>query len=200
MKSSAETVRDIISHLEYQLGISWQAFLVSKLIHKARNAGQINCSHYFFSSVEESCLERAILILGKIAILPTNPRDKSIHIHWLLNFSDQNTEAYLGADNNVIRDLVLQYKKELENFKPLLDNIKEQRDHTIAHLDRAHIKNPSAVYTFPPIDFIEVENFYAVLLNMVNAFSKYQIPSSELKLDNIEPGVIDQYLRQKKRE
>jgi len=192
MNPPDQTVRDIIGHLACQLAKSWQAFLVAKYVHEARSVGRINCSHYFFDSVEESCLEVAILVLAKIVV----PNDDSINIHYLLNYSEQNPEAYRSSHEKVIRDCVLQHKKQLENIAPLIANIKEQRDHTIAHLDKKHIKNPSAVYTHPPLDYREVENLYRLLLGAINAYSGYLVPSDDIHLDNIAPEVAGdlQYL------
>ena len=187
MKPPNEMVQDIIHHLGFQLAKSWKAFLVAKLVHEQRNTGRINCSHYFFSSVEESCLETAILILAKISISHID----SISIPYLLDYSEQNPTAYLNVGSDEIRSLVSMHRKEIEKLSSILGNIKEQRDRTIAHLDKKHIKKPSSVYAFPPLNLADVENLYVVLLNIVNDYSKYLVPSSEIRLDSIKPGVID---------
>lgn len=187
MTPSGQKARDIIGHLAHQLAKGWGAFLVAKRIHEIQASKRINCVHYFFGITEESCIESAILALSRVIV----SHDDSINIQYLLNYAEQNHQIFSRAGRQEIMDRVQQHREQLNAISSLIANIKEQRDRTVAHLDRKHITNPSAVYTHPPLNYREVENTFGLLLSIINTYSGYMSPSEEIRLDNIDSGVIE---------
>ena len=180
-----QRVRDIIGHLTHQLANGWGAFLVARHIHEARASRQINCAHYFFSISEESCIESALLALSRVIVA----HNDSINIQYLLSYVEQNHQAFPSVDEKTLTDSVSRHIQELNNISSLIANIREQRNRTIAHLDRRHVTNPSSVYTHPPLDYREVEQAFGLLLGIINTYSGYLRPSEEIRLDNIDAGI-----------
>ncbi|MBN1318448.1 MAG: hypothetical protein JXA42_23410 [Anaerolineales bacterium] len=182
-----QKARDIIGHLAYQLARGWTTFVVAKHVHEARSGKRINCAHYFFNTVEESCIESAILALSRVLI----PHIDSINVQYLLNYSEQNHRVFPRADQQTIIDNVQRHRQQLASISSLIANIKEQRDRTVAHLDRKHVTNPSAVYAYPPLNYLEIESVFSLLLCIINTYSGYLVPSEDIRLDDIEPSVVD---------
>ena len=188
MSKSDRQIRDIIGHLAYQIAWGWQAFHIAKYVHERRANNRINCAHYFFNGVEASTIETAVLTLARLTI---PHRDESITINYLLNYVEQNREAFPQIQESAVLAAIAHHLSQLESLNSLVANIKEQRDKTIAHLDKLHVTNPSAVYTHPPIDFQEVERAFRLLLNIVNVYAGYLRPSEEIRLDDIVPNITD---------
>jgi hypothetical protein len=160
---------------------------VAKHVHDARSSQRINCAYYFFNTVEEACIESAILALSRVIV----PNNDSINVQYLLNYSEQNHHAFPRADQQTIADSVQQHRQQLASISSLIANIKEQRDRTVAHLDRKHVTNPSAVYAYPPLNYMEIESVFGLLLRIINTYSGYLVPSEDIRLDDIEPSVVD---------
>jgi hypothetical protein len=188
MSNSEKKIRDIIGRLAYQIAWGWQAFHIAKYVHERSANKRINCAHYFFNVVEASTMETAVLTLARLTI---PHRDESITINYLLNFVEQNREAFPHIQESTILAEIAHHRSQLESLNSLVANIKEQRDKTIAHLDKLHVTNPSAVYTHPPIDYQEVERAFRLLLNIVNVYAGYLRPSEEIRLDDIAPNITD---------
>jgi hypothetical protein len=189
MSNSEQQIRDIIGHIAYQISWGWQAFLIAKYIHERRVNKRINCAYYFFNGTETSTIETAVLTLARLTI-PDRER-KSITIDYLLNYVEQHSEVFPQIQGNTMLAVIARHRSQLESLNSLIANIKEQRDRTIAHLDKLHITNPSAVYTHPPIDYQEVEKAFSLLLNIVNVYAGYLLPSEEIRLDDIAPNITD---------
>lgn len=187
MISSDQKARDIIGHLAHQLMKGWGAFFVAKHVHEARASRRINCAHYFFGIAEESCIESAFLALSRIIV----PHDDSISIQYLLNYAEQNHQVFSRADRQLIMNYVGQHRQQLDSVSSLIANIKEQRDRTVAHLDRKHVTNPSAVYSHPPLDYTEFENIFRLLLRILNTYLGHLRPSEEIYLDDLDPSITE---------
>lgn len=188
MQTSDQKAREILRQLSNQLARGLAALLVAKHINSAQSAGRLNCAHYFFTAIYESCIQHALLTLSKVAVC--HPR--SITIWHLLTFAESNYFVF-AVDELTMLDRVALHKQRLRQMKPLVDNVKEQRDRILAHLDRSHVYNPSAVYTYPPLDYNEVESALRKLLCMVNVYYRCLSPSTEFRIDNIESGIADDF-------
>jgi len=187
MSLSDKKARDILRHLTNLLQEGWEAFLVAKHIHEALISKRIRSTYYFFNTTERSCIESAIIALSKIVI----PHDDSISIQYLLNYVEQNSQVFSRAESQTIINNVKEHRQQLNAISPLIANIKEQRDHTIAHLDKRHITNPSSLYTYPPPNYIEVENAFELLLNMINTYLGYLVPSNDFRLHSLDARIAE---------
>lgn len=188
MSNLEQQIRDIIGHIAYQIARGWQAFHIAKYVHERRINKRINCAYYFFNGVEDSSIETAVLTLARLTI---PHRDESITISYLLNYAEQNREAFPQIQESTVLATIASHRRQLESLNSLVANIKEQRDKTIAHLDKLHVTNPSAVYTHPPIDYQEVERAFRLLLRIVNVYAGYLRPPEEIRLDDIVPNITD---------
>ena len=93
-----------------------------------------------------------------------------------------------NIDSDKLKQTIDGHKKKLESYNSLLANVKFQRDRVIAHFDRKHITNPSAILSNPSLDMDDVGNCYRELLQIINDYNLYN-NKSEFILINIEEEV-----------
>ena len=179
--------REILMQLTNLLQHGWGTLLVAKHIQEARTSKRINSSHFFFSITENSCIESSLIALSKIII----PHDDSISIHYLLNFAEQNHQVFSRSDKQTIIKIIREHRQQLLAISALIANIKEQRDHTLAHLDKKHITNPSIVHTYPPLNYVEVENAFELILNIINTYFGYLSPSYDFRLHSMDSRIAE---------
>lgn len=187
MNSTSERARDIIDQLTVQLAKGWQAYLVAKQVHERRANKRIASMVYFFNTVEFSCLETTVLTLSKLLV----PHADSISIPYLLNFAEQNPSAFPKVQRKQLADLIYRHKEQLRLFEPLIDNLKQQRDRTIAHLDRLHVTNPSTITSVPPLNYLEVEKIFRDATQLLNKYAYYLDPPTYIFLGALEPNVVE---------
>src|SRR5271157_1012005 len=161
---SDKKARDILGHLTNLLQEGWEALLVGKYIDDAMRSGKIKSTFFFFNTSKRSCLEAALLALSKAII----PHDDSISVHYLLNYAEQNYRVFSRADRETIISCIGEHRKQLDAISSIIANVKEQRDHTLAHLDKKHLANPSSLNNKNPLLFVEVENSFELILKIIN--------------------------------
>lgn len=189
MSSPDQKTRDLIGHLAHQLFKGWAAFQVAKNVYRGRTSQRVNSVHWFFGIVEETSIETAILYLSKIII----PQRSSISIQYLLNYVEQNPQSFPKIQEEVLRNIIREDRDQLETINTLTANVKEQRDRTIAHLDKLHVNNPSGVYSHPPLDYNEVENAFRMLLAMLNHYSGLIMPSEDITIAGVSESISEDY-------
>jgi hypothetical protein len=179
--------REILMELTNLLQHGWGTLLVARHIQEARTSKRINSSHFYFSITENSCIESSIIALSKIII----PHDDSISIHYLLNYAEQNHNVFSRCNKQTILKTIREHRQQLLAISALIANIKEQRDHTLAHLDKKHITNPSIVHTYPPLNYVEVENTFELILNIINTYLGYLNPSYDFRLHSMDLRIAE---------
>ncbi|MBN1449746.1 MAG: hypothetical protein JW963_01930 [Anaerolineales bacterium] len=187
MNPSNERARDIINQLTVQLAKGWQTYLVAKHVHERRASKRISSMVYFFNTVEISCLETTILTLSKLLV----SQAASISVPYLLNFVEQNPSAFPEIQRERLIDLVNRHREELRLLEPLVNNLRQQRDRTIAHLDKLHVTNPSVISSVPPLNYLEVEKVFRDLTALLNEYASHMEPSSYIFLGALEPNIIE---------
>jgi len=187
MNRSSEKIQDILGYLSNQLARGWLFFLVAKYVYQAFQSSQITSARHFFAATYLSCIESAILALSRLAV----PHSDSISIEYLLNCSAQSPKAFPRAQKEVVLNSVSEHRQQLKAIGSLIANVKEQRDQTIAHLDRKYVNNPSAIFSSPPLDMREIERTFVLLLRIINTYKRY-LDSSELFLNFLAPNVRDE--------
>ncbi len=181
-----QKAHDIIAQLADQIARGWAAFLVAQHVHERRANKRINCAYYFFGAVEELSVETAILALSRLLI----PRQDSITIQYLLNYAEQNPLSFNGTQRDIILKNVAEHREQLKSIEPLVVDVKEHRDKTIAHFDRLVINNPTALRTHP-LDDQQVEDAFALLLKMVQVYAGYLTPSEDIQMESLTSGVVE---------
>jgi hypothetical protein len=187
MDSSNQRASDIISQLTIQLAKGWQTYIVAKQVHERRTNKRISSMVYFFNTVEISCLETTILTLSKLLV----SQNASISIPYLLNFAEQNSSAFPKIQQEQLADLVNLHREELLLLEPLVSNLKQQRDRTIAHLDKLHVTNPSVITSVPPLNYLEVEKVFRDLTSFLSEYASLMEPSTYIFLGTLEPNIIE---------
>lgn len=182
-----EKANALIGHITYQLETAWGRFLVAKYIYKLRSSKAINSLHWFLGITEDASMEASILALSRIVV----PHRSSISIQYLLDYLEQNPLAFPHISSNTLREQVATDRKSLEAISAIINNIKDQRDTTVAHLDKRHVNNPAAVYSYPPLNYQEVEDVFSRLLNIINNYNELTKPSREIFLHPIDIGVSE---------
>jgi hypothetical protein len=92
------------------------------------------------------------------------------------------------AEESDLLQLARTRKIRMKKFKALLENIGNQRNKILAHLDIAIIENPQEIRSLPFIDMNEVEQLYLVMLDILNGYSEYY-DKSEYYMRNLNEGV-----------
>jgi AbiU2 len=187
MMQPDEKANNLLEHLKHQLAKGWSSYLVAKYVRDARVSKSINSLRWFLGITEEACIEAAILALSRIVV----SQHSSISIQYLLAYLEQNPNAFPHIVADVLRKQVAFDQKRLETISTTIENIKEQRDRTLAHLDKRHVDNPAAVYNHLPLDYQEVERVFELLLDIINRYTGFMKPSVEFTLKNMEPDIAD---------
>ena len=184
MNQSSKKIQDILGCLSDQLARGWLVFLVAKYVYQTFHSSRITSARYFFTATYLSCMESAILALSRLAV----PHSDSISIEYLLNCSEQSPRAFPRTQKEAVLSSVCEHRQQLKTIDSLIANVKEQRNRTIAHLDRKYVNNPASIFSSPPLDMSGVERAFILLLRIINTYKRY-LDSSELFLDNLAPNV-----------
>jgi hypothetical protein len=178
MNLQDQRVNQIILQLFNVLQEGWGAYLVAKNIHEARSNKKIGSLYSFFNITERSCIESALLSVSKLVIA----HGDSINIFYLLNYIEQNPETLSGTDKKTVLKKLIENREQLIEISTSIANVKEKRDHTLAHYDKKHITDPKAVYTFPLLTYTEIEKMFELVLKILNTYYGYLDPSGEFAL------------------
>jgi hypothetical protein len=187
MSHSDKKIRQLLDLLFEQLKMARGAFLVAKYIYDAKQGNRINSTHYFFSQVYQSCLESSILALSRLLVQNSD----SINFDYLLECVKKNIDSFPHTSSEAVKFAIAQHREQLENYKSLILKIKNQRDKTIAHLDKKHVNNLGLIFKYPPISEAEIEKIFDVLMEIINAYGGYLTPSQGFHLDVLAPNIHD---------
>lgn len=183
MNAKHNKIEAILGYLSNELLCGFRFLSTAKILHNAYSKQQLTCAGYFFAAAYEACLRESLMSLSKIT---THDQD-SITIDYLLNCVLQAPQAFPRATKSELQRLITEHREQLATFQPLVENIKVQRNRILAHLDRKHISNPTAVFA-ESIDMSEVEQCFGRLLQIINAY-KNVFDSSELCLESIGDSI-----------
>src|SRR5262249_13169084 len=152
----------ILGYLSHELH---RGVLFLNILNELRTAygkHQLTSARYFFARTYEACLRESLISFSKVVMADQD----SINIEYLLNCALESPQAFSRITKGDLRKMVMRHRGQLNAFQPLFENVKVQRDRILAHLDRKHINNPSAVFA-EPIDMTEVDRCFGVLLRIV---------------------------------
>ena len=184
MKADQDKIKDIFDYLCDELDRGNHFYQIAKTLQRAYEGNRLAEAPYFFAGVYDACMRESILSLAKLTV----PDNNSITIDYLLNTVLQNHRAFKLAATNDIEMAVARHQRQLnKELRPLIDSVKGQRDRVIAHLDRKHINDPSAILS-NKVNMTEVGQCFEVLLQMVNTYKVYY-DAVEFSFDLIERSV-----------
>jgi hypothetical protein len=191
MDPQEQKIHDIINKLYEQIHLGYRSLWVAKYVNQAHDTKRINCAHYFFEGTYYSCLESAFLALSRVLL--RDDRGKPVNIWYLLNCLQGKPDVFNGTPPKVILKCVDQHLRQLEAMDPTIKKIEEQRHSTIAHLDKAHINKPQAIYQQAPIEEREFDEAYKLVLGILNTYTGFYRPTTDIShlLNVLETGVTD---------
>ena len=182
---SSVRIEGILDNLADQLAECWHAYCVSRTLNAAYRDRKISSAVYFFAAAVRFSGYAAVLGLARVV---ENNKD-SVNIWYLLNSVQSNPAALPKLTVARANALVTEHRTKLAAHEHLFQNLKTQRDKTLAHHDRILLTNPQAA--FVPIPANDFEQAWRLLLDIVNTYNGYRGESLEFRVDTIEPFVND---------
>jgi hypothetical protein len=183
MSTPQDRMEAILGYLSHELHRGILFLNIVKALHTAYNNQQLTSARDFFAGTYEACLRESLISFSKIVM----PDQNSITIDYLLNCAIQSPRVFPRITKEDLQKQVMHHKAQLDAFRPLFENVKVQRDRILAHLDRKHINDPSAVFA-EPIDMAEVERCFKVLLQILNGYKRV-FDNSELSLKDVGESI-----------
>ncbi len=185
-EESFSKLEAILDYLFDQIDRGWLALTVNKHLSRAYDARRITIARYFFASAFWSSAEAAILALSRLVV--KHKRNDSLNVHYLLNYAETFAEAFPHAKKTTVLAAIATHRQELDKINSLVNNLKGQRDQTIAHLDKAYVNDPDSIFSRPPISMDEVEKAYLLVLGIINTYSSF-LNSSEHGMSHFDQEV-----------
>ena len=140
-------------------------------------------SHAFQDTTYEACVESALLAFARLVL----SHKDSISVTYLLNCVQQSPSAFPVPEREAVAHTVEQHRALLNEMQPLVDQVRDYRDRTIAHLDKRYVNHRDAVHAHPPVELDAVERAFALLLDLLNAY-RGALGLPALELDRLESG------------
>jgi hypothetical protein len=169
MNQVREKTDKIISSLRDQLIQGWLSFHCAKNLHLAYTSNKIISARYFFAVMFNLSKNETMLYFSKLFF---SQRD-SISLPFLLTHAKHNPRSFQNAIMDEIKKEVANDEKILDNLSDIGDQVKEQRDLTIAHLDRKHINNPKSILMNPGVDMAKLESAYRTIFQILEKYSLF---------------------------
>lgn len=162
-------LRSLLEHLTDLLFRTWSAFLVAKHIDSVIDSETPIQNHYFFVSVQASCVETSLLGFSKLM-----SRGKSeTSVTYLLKLCEQSPSAFPTLSQANGFQVIQGHRQQLANFQLLIGHVKLWRDRAIAHLDKKLVNNPSAVVQMQPVDMDALGEGFILLGDIINTYRKW---------------------------
>jgi len=150
---------------ELSWGVLWVQ--ITKNLQAWYEDDQVPNARYFFAGAYEACLREFVLCFSRLV----EEHCDSVSVHYLLNCAEQCAKAFPCANRDTVKKSVALHRKQLEALRPLIEDVRTQRDKVLAHLDRDHINKPTAVYA--AINLSDVERCLDEFLKIVNTYREY---------------------------
>jgi hypothetical protein len=149
-----------------ELAKGWGCFVISEYVNESKESAWFSHSPHFFGLIHAACQDYAILALAKLF-----DKDKdSITIAYLLNYIQQNIDVFPDEQKDAMLRSLPEHRKILATIEPIVENIRGQRNRSLAHLDKKLVKGWSGVYKL--LDFREVRRIFVHLFSLLNFYQK----------------------------
>jgi hypothetical protein len=177
MSKSRRALQEIADSLSGQLSRGWAALWVARQTGLARRDGALSGARSLFSTIDDACVESAILALARLVV----SHKDSISVVYLLNCMQHSPSAFPISQRETVMDAVARHQRQLEALQPLVDRVKDHRDRTIAHLDKRYVNRRDTLHTYPPPALDEVERAFVSIAAVLNACRRaLDLPALEL--------------------
>jgi hypothetical protein len=187
MSKSRKALQAIAASLSAQLARGWAALRVARQIEAARRTEgarrdeRIGRATSLCATIEEACVESAILALARLTV----SHKDSISVAYLLNCMQHSPSAFPLPERAATLDAVAQHQEQLVGLQPLVERVKDHRDRTIAHLDKRYVNRRDTLHTYPPPALDEVEQAFVSIAAVLNACLR-ALGLPELELARLE--------------
>jgi hypothetical protein len=148
VSKSRRTLVEIVGYLSSQLAQGWAALAVAQQIERSKHEGHLGSAPTLSDTAYGACLESAILALARLTVAHKD----SISVEYLLNCVQQSPSAFPIPQREAVIEMVSQHRTQLQGLDPLVEQIKDYRDRTVAHLDKRHVNQRRAIQRDPPAD------------------------------------------------
>lgn len=166
---STEKLKALVEQLTDLLFRTWSAFLVARHTDSVIDSETPIQNHYFFVSVQASCIESSLLGFSKLM----SRGESEISITYLLKLFEQNPSAFPALPQANSFQVTQEHRHQLANLQPLIGHVKLWRDKAIAHLDKKLVNNPSATVQMQPVDMDALCEGFILLGDIINTYRKW---------------------------
>jgi hypothetical protein len=186
--NQAEKLQNLLDHLTDLLFRTWSAFLVAKNLDPIIDSNDLIQERYFLVSAYVSCVESALLGFSKL----TSSKKDEVSVGYLLDMCDKEASAFTRVNQANVLSVVQEHQQRLVKLEPLVQQVKMWRDKAIAHLDRKHINDPSAIAKMQPVDMEEVGEGFILLQDIINVYREW-LGVGLLRLKVAESKMADEW-------
>jgi hypothetical protein len=151
-KSLEELVHIYLRLVDYLLS-GVLAFVVLKSIREELIWDKETKDDIFIGTVVISSYNTLILTLAN----SIKPNSDSIHISYFFNCVRESNNKLGDEKYSQIMAYIGDFETELERVSNITKAVIELRDTTVAHVDRKHVNNPSALFKDQPISWDDME-------------------------------------------
>ena len=187
MSKSRRALQAIVGSLSEQLVRGWACLAAARQIDAARQKEQPERTRAFLDTTYAACVESAILAFARLAIAHKD----SISVVYLLNCVQQSPSAFPVPEREAVMHTVARHRALLESLQPLVEQVRDYRDRTIAHLDKKVVNHRGTVHTHPPVELDELERAFVLLHELISAY-RVVLGLSELELESLESDRTDE--------
>jgi len=153
MSKSLEELKHIYLRLVNYLLSGDLAFVILKSIREELLKDNETKDDIFIGTVIISSYNTMVLTLAN----SIKPNSESIHLTYFFNCVRESKKKLGDEKYNQIMAHIGEFETELERVSKITKAIIELRDTTVAHVDRKHVNNPSALFKDQPISWEDME-------------------------------------------
>lgn len=163
MASSTEKLEQIIKKITDEINRASRYFYTERVINDKFSEGEISTSRTFFETALFAFRRVTILAISRLV----ENDAESITFNYLFDHIENHPRIFKHADKKGVKKLLTAQRIHFNKYSDLFESVRSLRDRELAHFDRKHINDPSAIIP-KPIELLEIEQSLKVLLEIVN--------------------------------
>ena len=169
MSKSLEELKHIYLRLVDYLLSGVLAFVVLKSIREELIRDNETKDDIFIGTVVISSYNTMVLTLAN----SIKPNSDSIHLSYFFNCVRESKKELGDEKYKKIIAYIGEFETELERLSNITKAVIKLRDTTVAHVDRKHVNNPSALFKDQPISWEDMEMAISVVSSRLLELGKY---------------------------
>jgi hypothetical protein len=135
------------------------AFVVLETIRGEYQRFQAMEDDIFLGTLVISAYNTTVLALANTV----KPSAGSIHLGYMFNIVKNSDDDLKNESYDQLISFIGEFEDTLRRIAPILQHIIHLRDTSVAHLDRKHVNNPSALIQKPPAKWEDMYMAYTVV-------------------------------------